>query len=132
MPNLIHHVIRLRPGEPLKESIAKFATQQDIQAGWIVSAVGSLTDVHLRFANQETGFSESGHFEILSLSGTIAVSGMHLHMSVGDSLGAVRGGHLLDGNVVYTTAEIVIAEDQSKRFSREVDTTFGYRELMVD
>ena len=126
-----HHVLRLAPGELLKESLQAFAKTHDIEAGWIVTAVGSLTDTHLRFANREAGTRASGHFEIVSLTGTLATSGAHLHMSVADGTGHTFGGHLLDGNRVYTTVELVIARDAGKRFAREVDPTYGYRELVV-
>ena len=126
-----HHVIRLRPGQDLKAELLAFAEEHEVDAGWIVTCVGSLTQYALRFANVDEGSTGSGHFEIVSLTGTLARSGAHLHMSVSDSEGRTTGGHVLDGNVVYTTAELVIAVDHAKRFDREVDSTYGYRELIV-
>ena len=126
-----YYVIRLRPGQDLKAELRAFAKTHDLRAAFIASAVGSLTDVHLRYANQAAGTHLSGHFELLSLSGTLTRDGMHVHLSVADSTGRTYGGHLLDGNLVYTTAELVIGEATALRFEREVDSTFGYRELEV-
>ena len=41
------------------------------------------------------------------------------------------GGHLGEGSIVHTTAEIVIAGLRDHRFSREPDAATGYRELVV-
>jgi predicted DNA-binding protein with PD1-like motif len=43
----------------------------------------------------------------------------------------LSGGHLLDGNLVYTTAEIVAGEATSLRFTRETDPATGFKELSV-
>jgi uncharacterized protein len=43
----------------------------------------------------------------------------------------VKAGHLLDGNVVYTTVEIVIAHLSDLSFTRVLDETYGYRELVI-
>ena len=42
------------------------------------------------------------------------------------------GGHLLEGNRVYTTAEIVIGESTGRRFLRKDDGSTGYKELSVE
>ena len=93
--------------------------------------MGSLTVATLRLANQEGPTVYQGHFEIVSLVGTLSVNGSHLHLAVSDSTGRTIGGHLLDGCRVYTTAEIVLGELPQLEFRRETDATFGYRELVV-
>jgi hypothetical protein len=50
----------------------------------------------------------NGKFEIVSLSGTLSSSGHHVHMSIADCDGNVFGGHLMEGCLVRTTAEIVL------------------------
>ncbi|WP_423811910.1 PCC domain-containing protein, partial [Pseudomonas aeruginosa] len=37
---------RLKPGEDLKNGIERVVAENKIQAGWIITAVGSLTDYH--------------------------------------------------------------------------------------
>ena len=126
-----YYVLRLRPGQDLKAELQAFAKTHSLRAAFLASAVGSLTEVHLRYANQDAGTRQSGHFEILSLSGTLAADGLHVHLSVADGTGAVTGGHLLDGCRVYTTVELVIGEATALTFARELDSTYGYRELTV-
>ncbi|MFD2787823.1 PPC domain-containing DNA-binding protein [Hymenobacter rubripertinctus] len=125
------YALRLRPGQDVRRELLAFVQQQNLKAACLLTAVGSLTTATLRLANQEGPTVYQGHFEIVSLVGTLAVSGSHLHLSVADSTGRTIGGHLLDGNVVYTTVELVIGELPELEFSRETDPTFGYRELTV-
>ena len=77
------------------------------------------------------GKKANGHFEIVSLVGTVSINGSHLHMNVSDSTGATIGGHLLDSNLVYTTAEIVIGEDKQLVFTREKDGSTPWEELRI-
>lgn len=133
MNNVNNHVyaFRLKPGEDLKEGIEKIVQEKAIRAGWIASCAGSLTDYTIRFANQPEGASGSGHFEILSLSGTVSVNGSHLHISISDSTGKTTGGHLMTGCKVYTTAEIVMGVIDNYEFTREKDGTTPWEELQV-
>lgn len=126
------HAFRLKPGQDLKQSIQKFVTDNQISAGWISTAVGSLTQYTIRFANQPEGSSDSGHFEILSLTGTVSINGSHLHISISDSTGKTIGGHLMDGCSIYTTAEIVILSTDEYIFKREKDGTTPWEELQVE
>lgn len=125
------HTLRLHPGEDVMPELKKFIAERDIQAGFILSAVGSLTQYTLRFANQDSGNTDKGHFEVVSLSGLLSTEGNHVHLSVSDSTGRTIGGHLLDGNLVYTTLEVVIGEDPDHVYKRETDATYGYKELVV-
>jgi len=130
--NMTVHAFRLLPGQDLKQEIQRYAEEHQIEAGFVQTCVGSLTDWQLRFANQPTRAGGSGHFEIVSLVGTVSVHGSHLHASLSDSTGRVVGGHLLDGNLVYTTAEIVIGESPGHVFRRAKDGTTPYEELQVE
>ena len=125
------HAFRLRPGQDLRVELRAYVAAHAIEAAYVITCVGSLTHTHLRYANAEAGTHAEGHFEILSLSGTLGLAGLHLHLGVADERGRARGGHLLDGNLVYTTAEIVLGALDNRVFAREVDPTYGYRELVV-
>ena len=125
------HAFRLKPGQDLKQSIDSFVKAKNIKAGWIATCVGSLTDYNIRFANQEKGYSDKGHFEIVSVVGTVSVNGSHIHLSISDSTGKTIGGHLLTGCKVYTTAEIVIGESKDLIFTREKDGSTPWEELQV-
>ena len=122
---------RLKPGVDLQQGIESIVQQHKVGAGWIATCVGSLTDYRIRFANQEGADTGKGHFEIVSLTGTVSTAGSHLHISIGDSTGKTIGGHLLPGCKVYTTAELVIQYTDKYIFSREEDGTTPWKELQV-
>jgi predicted DNA-binding protein with PD1-like motif len=87
----------------------------------------------LRLANQSESVSLDHKYEIVSLVGTFAESsGAHLHLSVSDSTGNTIGGHLMDGNLIYTTAELVLGEAMDVQFKRELDPITTYKELKVE
>jgi predicted DNA-binding protein with PD1-like motif len=69
-------------------------------------------------------------FEIVSAEGTISRDGIHVHVALADTDGAVYGGHLLEGCIVHTTAEIGIIKSKMI-FKRIYDPKTGYKELFV-
>jgi hypothetical protein len=90
----------------------------------------------------ETGYLErNNNYEITSLTGTLsyksdATTGgsfySHLHMSVSDDQGACLGGHVMPGNIIFTTAEITMIESKAFQYRREFDNSTGFQELVVD
>lgn len=125
------YALRLKPGQDLRQELEKFAKERKLQAGLIVTAVGSLTKAGLRLADQSGATRFEGKFEIVSLVGTLSPDGPHLHLSVSDKTGRTIGGHLVEGCTVYTTVELVIGEIEGVRFTREQDAESGYKELRV-
>lgn len=125
------HAFRLKPGQDLRKEIELLVTKEKINAGYIMTCVGSLTQINIRYANQPNGTTLNGHFEIVSLTGTVSTGGCHLHMSVSDSTGKTTGGHLLPDNIIYTTAEIIIGESPNLIFSREKDGSTPWEELQI-
>jgi len=129
------HVLRLSPGDDLRACLeAAFATlsnQHGIAAACIVSAVGSLSQAVLRYADKPGGSETDGPLELLMLSGTLSTDGAHLHGSVADANGTVKGGHIMPGCIVRTTAEVVIALLPGWEFRRELDAATGYKELVA-
>ena len=123
--------IRLEPDRDLKQSLRNFVEQNNIQAGFILTTVGSLKKATLRFANQDKSQVFDERFEIVSLVGTLSTQGIHLHISLSDRNGKTIGGHLLDGCIIYTTAEIVIGTSDDFIFLRKVDEKTGYKELEI-
>jgi len=129
---MIVHAFRLKPGQDFTEELSAWAKEKKIKAASIVSVVGSFKKVNLRYANQPKGAAQEGHFEIVSLVGTFNESSSHLHASVSNEKGETFGGHLLSGNVIYTTAEVVVAEVPELIFTREKDVEgSGWDELVV-
>ena len=123
--------IRLKPNEDLRQSLKNFAEKENITAGFILTAIGSLKQATIRFANQETSTVLTDKFEILALNGTIATTGVHLHITISDKQGKTIGGHLSDGCIIYTTAEIIIGTSKEHTFLRTLDTQTGYKELEI-
>ena len=122
---------RLKPGQDLFNEIESVVAEKNTEAGCVLSAVGSLTHATLRLANRENYSEYDGHFEIVSMTGTVSVHGSHLHISISDGDGKTIGGHLVPGCKIYTTAEMVLAIFDDVVFKREFAEDSGYEELAV-
>lgn len=129
--NMTIHALRLHPGQDLKRELESFVKSEQLHAGFIMTCVGSLRKAVIRPANQQEALVRAEKFEIVSLVGTLSPDGLHLHISLSDSTGATIGGHLLEGNEVYTTAEIVIGEAEQLQFHRETDPETTFKELTI-
>ena len=123
--------LRLKPNQDLRQSLKNFVNQENIKAGFILSAIGSLKQAKIRFANQSDSILLIDKFEILSLNGTIATSGVHLHIAISDKEGKTIGGHLDDECIIYTTGEIIIGTTEEFIFNRTIDEQTGYKELEI-
>jgi len=128
---MLIYTFRLKPGQDLFDGIESFAAAEKIEAGCVLSSVGSLTRARLRLANREFSTEFEGPFEIVSLNGTISIHGSHLHISISDGDGRTIGGHLMPGCRVYTTAEMVIAVFEDVVYKREFAEDSGYEELVI-
>ena len=129
------HAFRLTPGTDLKVALAQFVRDHALSAGCILSCVGSLSHARLRMPGgadePELFLGLEEPLEIMSLSGTLSPDGLHLHISLSRRDGACVGGHLVEGCIVRTTAELVIGEAPHLRFRRPHDPATGYGELSV-
>lgn len=127
------YALRFKPKEDLVSNLVKFCQEKKLQAVSIVSVVGSLTNVTLRFANDKKFTTLSGYFEIVSLVGTVDKDGgVHLHISLGREDGSTISGHLVENNVIiFTTIELVILELKDYIFQREPCNLSSYDELVV-
>lgn len=123
--------LRLAPNRDLKQGLTEFVAANQIQAGFILSAIGSLQKATIRFANQPTSDVFHEKFEIVALNGTLSIYGSHLHLAIADQTGRMLGGHLTDGCIIYTTAEIVIGESPNLTFVRSPDKQTGFLELEI-
>ena len=123
--------IRLKPGDDLKKIIDELARDYSISAGVVVTCVGSLTKASIRFAGEPDTTQLEGPLEIVSLTGMISTTGSHLHISLSDKTGKTIGGHLKEGNAVYTTAELCLGVLPALSFTRVKDESTGYPELFI-
>jgi uncharacterized protein len=126
-----NYTFRLKSEQDLFDSIQAFVKDKHIQAGCILSGVGSLTHATIRLANREFSSEYDGHFEIVSITGTVSIHGSHLHISISDEDGRTIGGHFESGCKIYTTAEIVLAVFNDLVYKREFAEDSGYDELTV-
>ena len=126
-----NYTFRLKPGQDLFDAVEAFIKERQVEAGCVLSGVGSLTHATLRLANRHFYTEYDGHFEIVSITGTVSVHGSHLHISISDGDGKTLGGHLVSGCKIYTTAEIVIAVFEDVVYTREFAEDSGYEELVV-
>lgn len=125
------HCLRLLPGEDIVLSLQRFATRNSLEAAVILSCVGSTAKTTLRPAGVPTPKVFTEKYEIVSLTGTVSIHGHHIHMSISDSDCNVFGGHVLEGCIVRTTAEIALGIIHGVRFTRPVDERTGYDELSI-
>jgi predicted DNA-binding protein with PD1-like motif len=85
--------LRLRPGADLKGELLALPARERVQAGWVLTCVGSLSRVRLRLAGGAEYATWQGAFEIVALTGTLSPDGGHLHLAVADHQGRTVGGH---------------------------------------
>lgn len=123
--------LRLTPDQDLRRSLETVVSSRGYTAAFVIAGLGSLSDAHLRFADATLFQSFSGPTEILSLSGSVAANGSHLHMSLATAAGTVFGGHAMPGCIVRTTAELLLALLPDWEFSREQDALTEFAELVI-
>ncbi len=123
--------LRLEPGADLRRSLEAAMGVGGESSAFVVSGIGSLSNARLRFAGAESETSLEGMFEILCLSGTLTRDGAHLHMALADERGHVVGGHVCYGNMVRTTAEVLLAQLTEWTLARERDANTGFNELVI-
>ncbi|KAJ7357434.1 hypothetical protein OS493_024947 [Desmophyllum pertusum] len=129
------YALRLKPGQEIRECLLNYAKAKNLEAPFVLSCVGSVTQATLRLANASRDtpneiIEVEGRHEIVSLVGTLADEG-HLHASLSDKDGHVVGGHVMGNMKVFTTAEVVIGNCDMLSFTREIDDETGFDELVV-
>ena len=132
MEKIQAYTFRLKPKQDLFKEIKNFVDEKGIAAGIILACVGTLTAATLRLATSTPYDSYKGPFEIVSLTGTVSIHGSHLHISISNGDGPTIGGHLVGGCLIYTTAEIVIAEFPEIVYKREYCEASGHAELIIE
>ncbi|MCG4528261.1 DNA-binding protein [Intestinimonas massiliensis] len=125
------HVFRLRRGSDLLKALQEYARTRRIAAGTVVSGVGCVTRARVRDASGVTVRELNEPLEIVSLMGTLSTARTHLHIALAREDLTVLGGHLMEGCIVNTTAEVVLLELDGVRFGAERDGETGYDELAI-
>ena len=125
------HVFRLRRGSDLLKALQEYARTRRIAAGTVVSGVGCVTRARVRDASGVAVRELNEPLEIVSLMGTLSAARTHLHIALAREDLTVLGGHLMEGCIVNTTAEIVLLELTGVAFGAGYDPETGYEELVI-
>lgn len=124
------HSLRLHRGDDLLEEIRRVCREKEIQAAVVLSAVGCVLRARIRDASGVNIRELNGHYEIVSLNGTVSSRRCHLHIALsGEDLQTI-GGHLCTGCIINTTCELVIGELPGLCYGVEEDPETGYDELI--
>ncbi len=75
MQNIDVYALRLHPGQDLKQELDAFAREHHLQAGFVITCVGSLRLATIRPADQQQPLIYRQKLEIVSLVGTLSPDG---------------------------------------------------------
>lgn len=123
--------VRLAPRADLRAALEALLGEHGVGAAFVLQGIGSLGVAQLRLAGMAQPLALHADLEILTLAGSLAADGAHLHMTVADAQGRVTGGHVCPGCIVRTTAEVLVALLPGHQFTREDDAVTGCRELGI-
>jgi predicted DNA-binding protein with PD1-like motif/glutaredoxin len=99
--------LHLAAGSDVHQSLSAFAAEHRLNA-FVLSVVGNLSQAAFQCPGQAGPTVVSGDLEIISLQGTLAPDGVHLHLSLSDGTCQVWGGHLEPGTHVQKGADLLI------------------------
>lgn len=139
-------ILKIKPGEKIREQLTLFALQKKVKNAVIVSAVGSVRNAHFR--GIKSGAKRpitsprisphllEGPLELLSLDGNLieAENGevdSHLHILLGKSSGEVVGGHLFDAEI-FVCCEICLLEMIVHGVERHLSKSNGTTTIYIE
>lgn len=122
--------LRLPPDVDLRAALEQLTRERGLSA-FVLGGIGSLHDARLRLAGATDACMIGGPCEIVTLAGSLTPDGVHLHMAVADATGRVHGGHVVAGNLVRTTAELLLAWLPGWPLGRALDPRTGFAELVL-
>lgn len=99
--------LHLQPGDDIRAVLEAFGRTAN-RSGFVLSAVGNLSQASLACPGQAAPLVLRGELEIISLSGTLGPEGVHLHLGVSDGDCRIRGGHLEPGSLVMRGADLLL------------------------
>jgi len=128
--------LRLMPGEDLMGGIEEACNRYGIRHGCILSGIGSLNGVRFfdveALPGKKAGYGYGslievrGPMELISVSGSICEGAdgevlLHVHGCFSDKTGRCFAGHMIEGNKVLLTADVVIGEFEGISMDRRYD-----------
>ncbi len=99
--------LHLGPGSDLRASLEQLAIKAGA-SGFVLGVVGDLSQAAFQCPGLEEPTVLQGHLEIITLQGTVAPQGVHLHLSLSDGDCQVWGGHLEHGSLVLRGADLLV------------------------
>jgi predicted DNA-binding protein with PD1-like motif/glutaredoxin len=99
--------LHLGAGSDLRASLEQLGTQAGA-SGFVLGVVGDLSQAAFQCPGQAEPTLLQGHLEIITLQGTVAPQGVHLHLSLSDGDCQVWGGHLEHGSLVLRGADLLV------------------------
>ena len=123
--------LRLRPGADLKAELLALAARERVQAGWVLTCVGSLSQVRVRLASGTEHGTWQGAFEIVASPAPCRRTAATCTWRWPTTRAAPSAATSPRVCTVRTTAEVVLAADDRLVFAREHDPATGYDELVV-
>ena len=128
--------MRFEPGLEVLSSLTEICRENGLNNGLILGGIGSLAKAV--FCNPEAKAQEKsgygygapiileGAIELISVSGMICQGGkgeilIHAHAAFSDKDGKGYAGHLLEGNIVLKTVDLVVSEIKGIHMGRRWD-----------
>ncbi|EDY38381.1 bifunctional protein GlmU [Cyanobium sp. PCC 7001] len=99
--------LHLEPGTDVRQALEQVAAQEG-GSGFVLSVVGNLSQAAFQCPGKAGPTLLAGELEIITLQGTIAAGGVHLHLSFSDDACQVWGGHLEPGTLVLKGADLLV------------------------
>ncbi len=99
--------LHLGPGSDLRGSLEQLAIEENAP-GFVLGVVGNLSQAAFQCPGRSEPTVLAGDLEIITLNGTVAPSGVHLHLSLSDGDCQVWGGHLEHGTLVLKGADLLV------------------------
>lgn len=108
-------LVRLNPGEDVREGLTRACQEQGVRNGVILSGAGSLSRYHVHVVQStnlppgNTFVEGEGPYDVIAVTGLINEGRVHAHITLADAGGAL-GGHVEDGCRVLTFLIVAIGE----------------------
>ena len=127
---------RLSPGEDVLEGLQQACEKHHINNGVILSGIGSLDGARffdpVPLPNKKAGYGYSDPIELFGPIELVTAAGMichnekgellfHVHVGLSDGNGRGYGGHLIAGNKVLLTVDMVLGEVSGLTMGRKYD-----------
>ncbi len=121
---------RLHRGDDLLLSLQAIAREEHIPLAAVLSGVGCVTRARVRDASGVTLRDIPEPCEIVSLTGTVSEQRCHVHIALAREDLSTVGGHLMEGCIINTTCELILAVVEGWEGAVEQDAETGYDEIV--